>query len=435
MTRWGMMLGLVFAALLVACGAGVVEPQVAQQPTPQMGAEEDTAEPVAEEPTATVAAEEEPSEDAAVSTEEEVAEPVEQGSTAEPASEDEAAEGEASAQDEVGTLGVERVCLVTEGGGVDDGTYNEFAYHGMLDAAEDFGFETHFIETEAEGDIESNIQTCLDEGYDTIITVGFLSAESTLAMAEANPAVNFIGGDQFFAAPPPNLVGIQSREDQAGFLAGTLACMMTESHIVGGIYGIDVPPLVKFRNGFENGCHYVNPPAQLLGEYMPSFTDPEAGAAVAEEFLAQGADVIFGAGGATGSGGIRAAAEQGAYVIGVDQDEYVTTFDNGSVPGAENLLSSAIKRIDVGIYDQLQGLVEQDRSLWAGGGLYILNAANGGIDYAPFHDAADVIPQAVQDRLEQVRQDLASGALTTGVDLLTGEIVEDEIPEPDPFQP
>ena len=96
---------------------------------------------------------------------------------------------------------------------------------------------------------------------------------------------------------PENLVGIQSREDQGGFLAGVLAGLMTESKIVGGVYGIDVPAVVKFRNGFEQGVAYVDPEIEVLGVYHDSFQDVAGGAATAEQMIGQGADVIFGAGG------------------------------------------------------------------------------------------------------------------------------------------
>ncbi len=91
----------------------------------------------------------------------------------------------------------------------------------------------------------------------------------------------------------------------------------------------------------------MNPDIRVLSIYNESFTDPAKGASDAAQFIGEGADVIFGAGGPTGSGGVAAAAEAGVWAIGVDQDEYFTTFAGGTAPGAEFLASSAIKRVDL----------------------------------------------------------------------------------------
>ncbi len=325
---------------------------------------------------------------------------------------------------------VSRVCMVTDEGGVDDGTFNQLASDGMLRAAEDYGLETTTIESDTPSDFEPNVNTCLDTGHDVVVTVGFLLGDVTLAAAEANPEVYFIGVDQFFADHPENLVGIQSREDQGGFLAGVLAGLMTESEIVGGVYGIDVPAVVKFRNGFEQGVGYVNEEIETLGVYHDSFQDVAGGATTAEQMIGQGADVIFGAGGPTGSGGIQFAANEGVLVIGVDQDEYLTTFGKGESPGAENLISSALKAIDVGVYDMLNALTVGEIE-WQGGGLYNLEVANEGIRLAPPHDAD--VSDEVLGQLSEVYDLLKSGELETGVDPLTGLLLDalEETEEPE----
>ncbi len=133
---------------------------------------------------------------------------------------------------------IETVCLVTDLGNVNDGTFNEYAYQGMVQAVDEFSLESTYIETQSETDYAKNIDTCVQEGYDAIITVGFLIADATLAAAEEHPDIMFIGVDQFFQGQPDNLVGIQFREDQGGFMVGALACMMTESNTVAGVYGI-----------------------------------------------------------------------------------------------------------------------------------------------------------------------------------------------------
>ncbi|MDZ4765654.1 MAG: BMP family ABC transporter substrate-binding protein [Chloroflexota bacterium] len=332
----------------------------------------------------------------------------------------------ALAQDEI-----ESVCLITnEQGRVNDGTFNTFAYEGMTRAAEDFGLETTFIETVAATDYAGNFATCVDEGFDVVVTVGFLITDATLQAAKDYPEVYFIGVDQFHGEVLPNLVGLQFREDQGGFLTGAMAALMTESGTIAGVYGIPIPPVVKFRNGFEQGARYINPDINVLGLYIDDFNAPDRGAAAAEQFIGEGADVILGAGGVTGSGAITFAASQGVYVVGVDQDEYFTTFDEGNAPGAENIITSAIKRVDNGVYDMIEAAT---MGALPEGGLYVLEVANDGIGFAPANDAP--VPEAVTDEVTLILEGLRDGSIQTGVNPLTGEMLDpmmDMTPEATP---
>jgi basic membrane protein A and related proteins len=329
---------------------------------------------------------------------------------------------------------IESVCLITDVGRVNDGTFNQFAYEGMLRAAEDFSLENTFVETTAQTDYINNIDTCIGEGYDVIVTVGFLMADATVEAANANPNTYFVGVDQFvFDNPdtadvneaPTNLVGVQFREDQAGFLVGAMAALMSESGTIAGVYGIDIPPVKKFRNGYEQGAQYVNPdlvPGEtILGVYIDSFGAPDRGAAAAEQFIGEGADVIFGAGGPTGSGGITAAASQGVYGIGVDQDEYFSTFGSGETPGAEFLITSALKRVDQAVYLSLEALVASDVDGFGGGGVRVLSAFNNGVGFAPAHDSD--VPAEVTAAIEEILVGLQTGTIVTGVDPVSGDLL------------
>lgn len=308
-----------------------------------------------------------------------------------------------------------RVNLVTDIGRIDDGTFNQFAYEGMTAAEECFGFETSYIETVSEADYATNIATTLSDQPDVVITNGFLIATDTLAAAEDNTDVNFIGIDQFQEEFPANYVGVLFREDQGGFLAGVLAASLSESGVIGVVGGReDVPPVVRFVNAYEAGAKSINPDIRVLSVYNESFTTPDKGASDAAQFIGEGADVIFGAGGQTGSGGVAAAAEQGIWAIGVDQDEYFTTFNGGDSAGSEYLATSAIKRVDLAVFRNIVAAMQGEFE----GGVYTLEAANDGITYAPFHDAE--IPEDVAATLEETRQGLADGSIDTGVDPVTG---------------
>ena len=406
--RWAMLALLLILSLVAAACADDADDTATGGDTTETPAEEEPTTEEATEPTEAATSTEEATE-AATSTEGPTEAPTDAAVTA-TTLEDACAQYEGVEVPEDFNVG-----LVTDIGRVDDGTFNQFAYDGMQAASECFGFETSFIETASEADYATNIASILEDDPEVVVTVGFLIADATLEAANANPEVNFIGVDQFQEEYPENYVGILFREDQGGFLAGAMAALLTESNTVGVVGGLEVvPPVVRFVNGFEAGAKHVDPDINVLSVYTDSFTDPAQGQSAAQQFLGEGADVIFGAGGQTGSAAVQTAAEEGAWGIGVDQDEYFTTFGGGSSPGADRLATSAIKRVDLGVFTQiaetLQGSFE--------GGVFILDAANGGITYAPFHDAD--IPDDVATQIEEIRAGLADGSIETGIDPVTG---------------
>lgn len=320
---------------------------------------------------------------------------------------------------------IESACLVTDEGRINDASFNEFAYNGMLAVAEDYDLETTFIETVSQTDYERNINTCVDEGFDVVVTVGFLMTDATLAAAAANPDTYFVGVDQFIADGPENMVGTQSREDQMGYAVGYMAALLTESGTIGGVFGTEIPPVRKFRNGYEQGAMAANPDIEILGLYIDSFTAPDRGQAAAEQFLGEGADVLFGGGGQTGNGAILYAAQQGASVIGVDQDQYFTVFGGGDTPGAENIVTSAVKRVDEAVYLMTEALIEGGEG-FPGGSVFVGNVNNGAVGVAPSHEAD--VPQEVIDEVDGIIESLANGMIVTGVDPVTGELLP-TIPE------
>ena len=304
-----------------------------------------------------------------------------------------------------------RVNLVTDVGRVDDGTFNQFAYEGMTAANECFGIEdTSYIETVSEADYAANIATALESDPNVLVTTGFLLTTDTEAAAIANPDIDFIGIDQFLPEYPPNMAGVQFNEDESGYIAGVLAASLSETGVIGVVAGLeDVPPVVKFVNGYTVGAQSVNPDIRVLSIYNDSFFDAAKGASDAAQFIGEGADVIFGAGGPTGSGGIAAAAADGVWAIGVDQDEYYTTFAGGTAPGSEYLASSAIKRVDLVTFRLIADAVKDQFA----GGLVVGTAANDLITYAPPHDAD--VPADVTAAVEAARAGLADGSIVTGI--------------------
>ena len=301
------------------------------------------------------------------------------------------------------------VGLVTDVGEIDDKSFNQSAYEGVKQAGTELGALVNYVETKDAKDYGTNIALFAEKKYDVIVTVGFALTDATIQAATTYPDIKFIGVDQFQVpgSELPNLAGLIFSEDKAGFLAGALAAMLTETGTVAAVLGTDlVPPVVAFKVGYEAGALYINPDITLISTFHPggldvAFTDPEWGAATAKQAIDNGADVIFGAGGKTGNGAlIEVAGNAGLYCIGVDSDQWET------VPEAHAcLISSAMKLITPGVFDLIK--LAQEGNFPSGN--YI-----GAVGLAPFHDFDASVSQEIKDKLAEIDAGLKDGSISTG---------------------
>jgi len=303
--------------------------------------------------------------------------------------------------------------LVTDVGKINDGTFNQYAYTGLLKAEKDLGIGIKYIETVAQADYGKNIQSLVEQKCEIVVAVGFMMGDAIKEASGKYPDTKFAIVDFAYDPAIANVRGLVFAEDEAGYMAGALAASMTKSGTIAAVGGMEIPPVQKFLKGYEAGAKSVKADVAVKTVYIDSFIDRARGAEAAKSFMSEGADVIFGAGGQTGSGGIQAAAEAGAYVIGVDQDEYVTTFQNGGAPGSDKIISSAMKRVDQAVFLTIKDVVDGKFT----NGVAVYNAANGGIGLASFNKADGAIPAEVKAKMEEILKGLSDGSITTGVTL------------------
>lgn len=303
-----------------------------------------------------------------------------------------------------------KIGLVTDVGRVNDRSFNQSAWEGVLKAQADLGLtddDVKYIETQDTKDYADNMAQFIDAGYNVIVTVGFALGDATIEAATNNPDIMFIGVDQFQGEALPNLAGLIFHEDQSGYLAGVLAASLSKSGTIAAVLGTDlVPPVVAFNEGYIAGAKSVNPDIDVKSTYHPgeisqAFVDPEWGAATAKQAIDQGADVIFGAGGITGNGALQeVATHEGLYCIGVDTDQWET------VPAAQPcLVSSAMKLIVPGVSELIAAA---HAGSFTGGNVF------GAAGLADFHDFDSVIPQEVKDLLIATKAGLDDGSISTG---------------------
>ena len=290
------------------------------------------------------------------------------------------------------------VAVVLDEAGDNDNAFNEYTLQGARQASVELGLEFDYLVSH---DYQVDIQTYADEGYDLIITVGFLMMEATASVAKACPNTHFAIVDVDYPGYDdiPNVTSLTFAEKEGGYLAGVLAGCVTETNVIASVSGMELPPVVRFVTGFQEGAKSVNPNVITLNEYVPDFNDPETGLRLGREFISQGADVVFGVGGNTGNAGLKAAYEAGVMGIGIDVDQYYTLPE---ISGC--LITSAMKNVDAVAGQAVKDFVSGNLN----SGIRQATITNGGIALAPYHDWEEVIPDACKDKVEDALNQLAN---------------------------
>ena len=272
-----------------------------------------------------------------------------------------------------------KVGLVFDIGGKDDKSFNESAYNGLEAAAESMGVEVKELEPNADGsNREDLLRELADDGYGLVIGVGFNFFDPLTAVAADYPDTDFAIIDSVVEAD--NVASITFAEEQGSYLVGAIAAQSTQSDTIGFVGGVETDLIKKFQAGFEAGVAEVNKDATVEVKYLTpdgdfsGFNDSAKGQTVASGLYDAGADVIFHAAGGSGAGVFKAATTADRLAIGVDSDQYF------QVDEAEQkcMLSSMLKRVDVGVYDTVGTWVSGDFE----GGVQVFDLANGGIDYS-----------------------------------------------------
>ena len=246
-------------------------------------------------------------------------------------------------------------------------------------------------------------------GHDLVVAGSFLLTDPVVDIARANPATHFMLIDPIVTPPDlPNLAVLRFRSDEAAFLAGALAGMVTQTGVVAGVYGPQGAIDRNNRLSFEHGARYVRPTVRVLGAYQPAqdgepYANPAWGARQARAFSSEQADVIFGAGGTTGQGALLGAAQTGRACINA---QVGVVPDAAADQDASCLIATAVTHVERGVRI---AIAEAANGRWQAG-LRSLGLADAGVG---LNLSGAVLPQ-LQERLENISERLVSGALTTG---------------------
>lgn len=253
-----------------------------------------------------------------------------------------------------------KVGFVTDTGGIDDKSFNQGSWEGIVKWAEENGYSTEngkcigYVQSSAQADYVPNLSSMAEQGYDLVVAAGYLFVESMEEVAPKFPDTKFFVIDT--VVEQPNVVSGMFAAEQSSYLVGVAAAMQAKAEggdTVGFVGGIDSELIKAFQAGYEQGVWSVDPAMKVMVDYAGAFDDASKGASLAEKQYGAGAKVIYHAAGGTGAGVIKTAMEkadkgEAVWVIGVDRDQYE---DGKYGDGSKSvILTSALKKVDVSTY-------------------------------------------------------------------------------------
>jgi basic membrane protein A and related proteins len=289
-----------------------------------------------------------------------------------------------------------KVGLVTDIGGLNDRGFNSLANKGLEDAKAQLGVEGRVLESKSDADYIPNLSEFGDQGYDLIISVGFLMTDATTQAAKAYPDTTFAIVDSAFDPALDNAQGLLFKEQETGCLVGAVAGLTTKSNNITWVGGQQIPPVDRFIAGYQFCAEKVNPDVKVSGSYSQDFVDQAKCKEIALDQIAKGSDVVFQVAGGCGLGALDAAKQKSVWGIGVDADQ--------SFLGA-HILTSAVKRVDVAVFKTIEA-VQTGAAI--GGGVTSFGLAEDGVGLGT---VSPDVPQDVLDKVDELKQQILDGSL------------------------
>ncbi|MDT7601752.1 MAG: basic rane protein [Pseudonocardiales bacterium] len=256
-------------------------------------------------------------------------------------------------------------------GGRGDASFNDAAAAGLDRAKAQLGVADTKELTAAVGESEDattgRLRQLVTGGFNPIIAVGFKYEPAVEAVAPTAPNVKFALIDST-ANGVPNVTPLLFAEQEGSFLVGAAAALKTKTCHIGFVGGVQTPLIQKFEAGFKQGAKAVAPDIKIETSYLSQagdlsgFNDPAKGQEATKGEMDAGADIIYAAAGASGSGAFRAikaasTAQNPKWGIGVDSDQYN---DKTLADVKDIIMTSMVKRVDVAVYDYISAVASNN---------------------------------------------------------------------------
>jgi basic membrane protein A len=307
-----------------------------------------------------------------------------------------------------------RVGLVSDVGRFNDKSFNQSALEGLRRAQRQLGVQGRPIESRAASNYIPNLATLARQGYDLVISVGFLLADATNTVAKRFPNTKFAIVDYAVNSPPfnrnRNVMGLTFNTNENSYLIGCMAALMAQqgrtpagvtgatqgAPTISAVGGIKIPTVDIFIAAYRAGARKCVPGTNVLVGYSQDFVAQDKCKEIALDQISQGSRVVFQVAGGCGLGALDAAKEQGVWGIGVDRDQ--------ASLGA-HIMTSAVKRVDTSVF-LTSRFVRQGRFLR--GQNFIFTLKNNGVALGKISPR---VPAAILSQVNDLKSQITAGTI------------------------
>jgi basic membrane protein A len=296
--------------------------------------------------------------------------------------------------------------LVSDVGRFNDKGFNQNQLTGIKRAAKVLKIDYRAVESRAASDYVPNLASLARGGFNIIIGAGFLMANEEKQVADQYPNIKFAITDYDVTGAPfngtKNVEGLTYATQQNSYLVGCLAAKVANRagrKNISVVGGVKIPPVDTFLAGYKAGAQKCVPGTTVQVGYSQTFLDQAACKSIAQNQIDAGSQVVFNVAGPCGLGALDAAKERNKWGIGVDVDQSFL---------GRHILTSAVKRVDVGVFLAVRGA--KTGKGYKGGGNLVFNLKNKGVALGKISPRAR-IPKAWLTQIAVLRAQIISGKI------------------------
>lgn len=284
-------------------------------------------------------------------------------------------------------------------------SFNDDVKAGMDKAIAELGIQGTAIEVGEVSEAANSLRTLIAQGCNFMVVPSSEYRDAMVEVAEEYPEIKFV----YLAAPEEgseNILSTNYKENEASFLAGALAAMMSQSNKIGTVLAVAEPLQKRYEAGYRAGAKTINPDCEVQVAFTNSYADVNAGHDMAEAMYKKGVDYVSCFAGACNLGVFNAAKEggDGKFAMGAATGQF------DKMP--DKIIASVVKPVDVALFNLLKDYI--DTGAFAGGTAITWGLAEGGVAlrFTTMNDELlATIPTEVMDKITELTEKISSGEI------------------------